>query len=185
MDLSTFDQMEHLFDEKIVIEEESLYREFEKVKDRRKAKGKRYPLAFVLMLVLLGKMAGQKTISGIRDWIKGREKELRMKLNWPKDFPVNTTYTDVLANCDEKEVLEAIKHVILKARAKEKCGSEPSRLQTYQEGEGKLIHTAMDGKTMRGTRKHARENQPSVHLLALYEPETGIVIAEEAVKKRE
>jgi hypothetical protein len=42
----------------------------------------------------------------------------------------------------------------------------------------------MDGKTMRGTLNHARENQPSVHLLALYEPETGIVLAEERVKKK-
>ena len=184
MDLSPFDQAEQVVQEKLVIEEGSLYREFEKVKDRRKAKGKRYPLAFILTLILLGKMAGQTTISGIRDWVKEREKDLRKELNWPKGFPVNTTYTEVLASCDHKEVSEAIKNVILKARAKEKCGTEPSRLQIEKEKGEKLIHTAMDGKTMRGTMNHARENQPSVHLLALYEPETGIVTTEEIVKKK-
>jgi hypothetical protein len=129
-------------------------------------------------------MAGQKTISGIRDWVKERERDLRIKLRWWRKFPVHTTYTNVLAICNDKEVIEAVKSAILKARAKEKCGEEPSRLVHNKEEGENLIHTAMDGKTMRGTLKHAEENQPSVHLLALYEPETGIVIAEETVKKR-
>ncbi|MDQ2907287.1 MAG: ISAs1 family transposase, partial [Chloroflexota bacterium] len=37
------------------------------------------------------------------------------------------------------------------------------------------IHTAVDGKVMRGTLKHGREDQPSVHLLSFYECESGIV----------
>lgn len=168
-----------------MIEEESLYRELEKVKDPRRARGKRYPLALVVTLVILGKMAGQKSINGIRDWVKEREKGLKKKLNWWKGFPVNTTYTDILACCDPEEIIEAIKSVILKAMAKEECGTEPSRLlSSRHEGED-LIHTAMDGKTMRGTLNHEQENQPSVHLLALYEPKSGIVIAQETVEKKE
>jgi predicted transposase YbfD/YdcC len=42
----------------------------------------------------------------------------------------------------------------------------------------------MDGKTLRGTRGHAQDCQPSVHLLALYEPDTGIVVAQESVEKK-
>jgi len=185
MDLSTFDQVEPGGAEGWVIEEESLYREFEKVKDTRKVKGKRYPMAFVLTLVLLGKMAGQKSISGIRDWVKAREKHLRKKLNWWKGFPVNSTYTDILASCDPEEVVEVIKSVISKARAKEECGTEPSRLVAYKEEGDNLIHTPMDGKTMRGTLHHGKENQPPVHLLALYEAESGIVIAQETVESKE
>jgi len=49
----------------------------------------------------------------------------------------------------------------------------------------KLVHTAMDGKVMRGTLGHAKEGQPPVHLLSLYECESGIVIAQEAVKSKE
>jgi predicted transposase YbfD/YdcC len=185
MDLSTLDQVEPTGVGSLVIEEESLYREFEKVKDRRGTKGKRYPMAFVLTLILLGKMAGQKSISGIRDWIKAREKHLRKKLNWWKGFPVNSTYTDALACCDPEEVVEVIKSVISKARAKEECDTEPGRLVAYKEEGENLIHTAMDGKTMRGTLHHAKEHQPPVHLLALYEAESGIVIAQETVKSKE
>jgi len=185
MDLSTFLAVEPTEAESFIIEEESLYREFGKVKDRRKAKGKRYSIVFVLTLVFLGKMAGQKSISGIRDWIKAREKHLRKKLNWWKGFPVNTTYTDVLACCDPDEVVEVIKSVISKARAKEKCDTEPSRLVTYKEEGENLIHTPMDGKTMRGTLHHEKENQPPVHLLALYEAESGIVVAQETVESKE
>jgi predicted transposase YbfD/YdcC len=43
----------------------------------------------------------------------------------------------------------------------------------------------MDGKVMRGTLGHAKEGQPSVHLLSLYACESGIVIAQEAVKSKE
>jgi len=43
----------------------------------------------------------------------------------------------------------------------------------------------MDGKVMRGTLGHAKEGQPPVHLLSLYECESGIVIAQEAVKSKE
>ena len=130
-------------------------------------------------------MAGQKSISGIRDGIEARERHLRRKLNWWKGFPVNTTYTDVLACCDPDEIVEVIKSVVTKARAKEECGTEPSRLVTYKEEAENLIHTAMDGKTMRGTLHHARENQPAVHLLALYEVETGITMIQEAVESKE
>jgi predicted transposase YbfD/YdcC len=43
----------------------------------------------------------------------------------------------------------------------------------------------MDGKTLRGTLGHAAAEQPKVHLLSLYECESGIVIAQEAVESKE
>ena len=43
----------------------------------------------------------------------------------------------------------------------------------------------MDGKVLRGTLGHAKEGQPPVHLLSLYECESGIVIAQEAVKSKQ
>jgi predicted transposase YbfD/YdcC len=38
---------------------------------------------------------------------------------------------------------------------------------------------------MRGTLKHAQENQPSVHLVGLYECETGLLVAQVEVKIKE
>src|ERR1700687_2419649 len=64
----------------------SLYRAFEQVKDGRKQKGKRYPLALILTLLMLGKLAGETTINGIVDWIKERKGMLKQLLNWSKGF---------------------------------------------------------------------------------------------------
>lgn len=75
---------------------------------------------------------------------------------------------------------------MLKARAVERCGTEPSRLLAEKEqGEENLIHTAMDGKTLRGTRKLGKEGHAPVHLLSLYECESGIVLGHVSVKKKE
>jgi predicted transposase YbfD/YdcC len=185
MYLTIFEEVEQRKQEPLEVDAASLYSAFENVKDGRKRRGKRYPLALICTLLLLGKMAGEKTISGVVDWVKEREGWLRVSLNWPKGFPVNSTYSEALACCDGKEVAQIIAHVILKARAEEVCGTEPSRLLVqHQEGE-RLIHTAMDGKTMRGTLGHEKEDQPPVHLLSLYDCESGIVLSQEAVKSKE
>ena len=167
------------------IDAASLYRALEQVKDQRKAKGKRYPLALILTLILLGKLAGETSMSGIVDWVKERKAWLRQVLSWPRDFPVHATYSAVLAHCDGQEVAQAIAQVILKARAVERCGEDPSRLLAQTSGEETLIHTAMDGKVLRGTLSHGKEEQPPVHLLSLYECESGVVIAQEAVRSKE
>jgi len=43
----------------------------------------------------------------------------------------------------------------------------------------------MDGRTLRGTLNHAREHQPSVHLLSLYECKSGIVLTQRTVRSKE
>ena len=185
MYLSIFEREEQLNQEPVRIDAASLYRAFEKVQDRRKDRGKRYPLALILTVLLLGKMAGETKISGIVDWVKERECWLKRELNWPKGFPVNSTYSEALAQCDGKEVAQILAQVIVKARAEEQRGTEPSRLRINPQQEDALIHTAMDGKTLRGTLGHAKENEPPVHLLSLYECESGIVLTQEAIKSKE
>ena len=170
--------------EALSIDPASLYSAFEQVRDGRKRKGKRYPLPLLLTLLLLGKLAGETTVNGIVDWIKERQGWLRCQLNWPKRFPTNSTYSEALARCDAKPIVTVIASVLLKARAVEQCGSEPSRLQA-QKQEETLTQVAMDGKTIRGTRKHESAGQPSVHLLSLYECHSGIVLTQRAVRSKE
>jgi predicted transposase YbfD/YdcC len=185
MDISTFDEVAQFSQRSLAIDPASLYREFESVRDGRGKKGVRFPLPFVLTLIMLGKMAGQKKISGIIAWVKEREKPLRNLLNWPKDFPVHSTYDDVLAKCNEQDLIEAIERVIRKARAEDKRSEEKSQVVAEaHEGES-LVHRAVDGKVMRGTLKHANENQPPVHLVGLYECETGILVAQIEVRTKE
>jgi DDE family transposase len=162
MYLSIFDEGEQVGQGSLPIDAASLYCAFEQVKDGRKKKGKRYPLALILTLLMLGKMAGEKSINGIVDWVKERKAPLKRQLNWPKGFPVNSTYSAALAGCDGQEIAKVIAQVIVKARAVEQCGADPSRLLKGRQAEEKLIHTAMDGKTLRGTLGHAKEEQPKV-----------------------
>ncbi len=137
--------------------------------------GERYPLPLLLTLLMLGKLAGETKVNGIVDWIKERQGWLRSQLDWPKRFPTNSTYSEALARCDAQQIVTVVASVLLKARAVEQCGTEPSRLQAHKQEEA-LTHVAMDGKTLRGTLRHESEGQPSVHLLSLYECQSGIVL---------
>jgi hypothetical protein len=97
----------------------SIYFAFEKVKDRRKEQERRYPFSFLLTLLSLGKMAGERTITGIVDWIKEREPWLKKELNWPKRFPVVATCTQALEKCDAHKVEQVMMCVIRKARERQ------------------------------------------------------------------
>jgi hypothetical protein len=112
-----------------------LYRAFEQVTDGRRKKGKRYPLPLLLTLLMLGKLAGETSVNGIVDWMKERQGWLRCQLNWPKRFPTNSTYSEALARCDAEQIVTVIASVLLKARAVEQCGTEPSRLQAQKQEE--------------------------------------------------
>jgi len=185
MDLTTFDQTEQVGQEILAIDPASLYQAFEQVKDGRKRKGKRYPLALILTLLMLGKMAGETKIDGIIDWVNERKEEIKRLLNWPKSFPTNKTYTNALAQCDHHEIVKAIAQVIIKARAGKQCDDESSRLMGEKvDGQEDLIHIAVDGKAMRGTRKHERANQPPVHLLSFYNCKGGFVLDHFSVEKK-
>jgi hypothetical protein len=162
MYLSIFDEGEQVGQGSLAIDAASLYSAFEQIKDGRKKKGTRYPLALILTLLMLGKMAGEKSINGIVDWVKERKVLLKRQLNWPKGFPVNSTSSAALAGCDGQEIAKVIAQVLVKARAVEEGGAEPSRLLKGMQAQEKLIHTAMDGKTLRGTLGHAKEEQPKV-----------------------
>jgi predicted transposase YbfD/YdcC len=184
VDLITFDQVEQINQGSLVVDAESLYRAFEKVKDGRGKKGKRYPLALILTLVMLGKLAGQTKIEGIITWIDARKKELKKLLNWPKRFPSRKAYDNALSKCNEQEIVRVIAQVILKARAVRSDIGDKSIVKNKCENEKNLKHTAMDGKVMKGTLKHDNENQPEVHTLSFYDCETGIVIEQKSYKGR-
>lgn len=184
MYLNIFELGDKVAPEALSIDPASLYSAFEQVGDGRKRKGKRYPLPLLLTLLLLGKLAGETTVSGIVDWIKERQGWLRAQLDWPKRFPTNSTYSEALARCDAEQIVTVVASVLLKARAVEQCGTEPSRVEAQKQEEA-LTHVAMDGKTLRGTLGHESEGQPSVHLLSFYECQSGIVLTQRAVHSKE
>ena len=157
------------------IDPQSLYQALEQVKDGRKRRGKRYPLALIFTLLLLGKLAGETTILGVVEWVQWRQQWLKEQLDWPRRFPSPATYTRALANCDAEEVARVVAQVLLKARAQEtQRASEAERMR----------QVALDGKTLRGTLGHRSEQQPAVHVLSWYEPCRGLVLAHRAVEHK-
>ncbi len=81
------------------------------------------------------------------------------------------TYCRILARIDAQLLDEILAAFFIRWEAGQRCGSEPSRLQTSQ---GHLDHAqlAIDGKTLRATSKQAHP----VHLFSCYDVTTGTVL---------
>src|SRR5260370_7246004 len=80
---------------------QSLYEVCQQVVDGRCARGKRYELASLLVVLVLAKLAGMQSLKGARDWIADQEPFLRqgLPLSWPPT-PSATTYRTSLPRLD-------------------------------------------------------------------------------------
>jgi predicted transposase YbfD/YdcC len=150
----------------------SLYEALQALPDPRRRQGKRYELAVLLSLLVLAKLAGQTTLSGATEWIRHRGKEIAEHFGLRRgQMPCQMTYCRILERVDAKLFDEVLATFFIRWEAQQRCGSEPSRLQTSQ---GYLDHAqlAIDGKTLRATSMQAHP----VHLLSCYDVTTGTVL---------
>lgn len=136
------------------------------VKDRRKARGKRYPLELILVLFILAKLCGQNKVYGIADWAQQHSVYLigALGLKYQR-LPHHSTYRRILADEIDGEDLERLMADYLS--------------QLAQQGQDTVI--AIDGKTVRGT--ITAEDPFGLHLLAAYLPGEGIVLMQMVVEK--
>jgi predicted transposase YbfD/YdcC len=148
-----------------------LLERLEGLSDRRGERGRRYELAPLLLLVVLAKLAGEDTPSGIADWVAARTAVLTsaLRLEWAR-MPHHNTFRRLLAFVLEPEELDRVvsRHLIRLAKRR---GATLSHL------------IAFDGKTPRGT--ICQENPDGSHLLAAYLPGEGIVLGQVAVANKE
>lgn len=130
----------------------SLYEMCKRIEDKRAARGKQYDVAGLLMVLLLAKLAGMKSLLGASDWARDQEERLRkeLKLSW-RQMPCANTYKYALAGLDSEHVNELFRDWLLRQRAERRCGSEPSRLA--MQVEQRAAHLAIDGKVLKGTGK--------------------------------
>ncbi len=150
----------------------SLYEALQKLPDPRRAQGKRYELALIVCLVVLAKLAGQKTLSGATEWIRQRSSALAQRFGVCREkMPCQMTYCNVLSKIDAKQLDAILAAFFVRWEAQSRCGEEPSRLQTPQRS-ADHAHLAIDGKTLRAT---TAQPHP-VHQLSCYEVATGIVL---------
>ena len=126
----------------------SLYEALLRIKDKRKARGKRYRLASVLTLSVLAKLGGEDTPEGMAAWVKYRWRELRRGLGLKRDsMPHASTYRRVLGLAIDIQEFERVLGTFFKTCA------------------GQIEQLAMDGKTLRGTIESGHTQ--GVHLLAV------------------
>ena len=70
----------------------SLYDYFLTLTDKRKARGKRYELALILVLMAIAKLAGEDTPCGMADWCGARGRLLAQVFQRTREtFPVDNT----------------------------------------------------------------------------------------------
>jgi predicted transposase YbfD/YdcC len=150
----------------------SLYQALQGLPDPRRAQGKGYSLALVLCLLILAKLAGQTTLSGATDWIRHRQVALVQRFGLKRSsMPCQMTYCNILALIDGQQLDELLSAFFERWEAQERCGDEPSRLQTPA-GIADHRHLAIDGKALRATSTQAHR----VHQLSCYEVSTGRVL---------
>ena len=150
----------------------SLYEALQELPDVRRTQGKRYSLPLILCLLVLAKLAGQKSLSGATEWLRHRQAVLahRFGLRGTR-LPCQMTYCNVLARVDAVQLDRILSAFFLRWEAQSRCGEEPSRLLTPQ-GHADHSHLAIDGKVLRAT---SSQEHP-VHQLSCYEVTTGRVL---------
>jgi predicted transposase YbfD/YdcC len=154
---------------------------FAQVPDPRNRRGRRYPLPVLLALLILGKLAGETTPSGIAHWARLRASDLATALGLPRPrLPCANTYTIVCAHLDvadlNRRLAEACAPPLPPMPAPPTTPSTPTRAGR---------HLALDGKTLRGTRRSGAVTQPAVHLLSLYDVTHRGTLAQQEVATKD
>lgn len=146
----------------------SLYDRFGRLKDKRKAKGKRYALATILVGMFLAKLCGEDKPSGIAEWVALRGEWLASVLGLKrKSMPSHHTYRRTLGDTVDVEEFEAM------VREHHRyCGEA-----------GYLVVVAMDGKVIRGTID--LDVSDGLCLLAIYLPGEGVTLAQMAIESKQ
>ena len=149
----------------IEFDAESVYARLGKLTDIRNAKGKRYSLITLFVIILMAKLCGGNTPMEIADWAKNRQAEMVKLLCLDRPtMPNHNTYRRILAYVVYKEEIE--------------------RLVGEYNQPGKHGDTyALDGKAVRGMRK--KDETSGEYLLSVYDVEQGKVMSQVEVGRKE
>lgn len=166
MEYSTLERWQGISQTGIVYSIGNLYDRFQEIEDPRKAKGKRYSLVTLLVLIFLAKLCGKDTPVEIADWAKNQAEALTQLLGLKRSWmPHHNTYRRVLQEILSPEEFEQL--------------MEDYHRQT--EADGEVL--AMDGKALRGTRIPGQTG--SEYVLSIYAGRTQQVKVQEVVQSKE
>ena len=137
----------------------SLCAHFNRLTDGRKARGKRYSLVTMLLLMALAKLCGQDSPDAMADWARQRSRALAEMLKLERrTMPHATTYGRVLRKAIQPEAFEREMRTYFAQQPAVLCA--PQR--------------CIDGKQIRGTEFVAGEG--NVSLLGVYVPGAGVML---------
>src|ERR671933_1257962 len=150
--------------------------------DPRKRRGRRYSLAAVLAVIILAKLAGETSVSGIAHWARLRASWLCPLLQVARPtLPCANTYTLLCAQVDLADLNRRLAQFFVPpvpalpdAPAATVAPAAPGAPRARR-------HLALDGKTLRGSRRSGNVVQPAVHLLSLYDVTHQGTLAQEEV----
>jgi hypothetical protein len=171
MKISTISERLSLPNQAVLFDLEELYRCFQRVPERRKRRGRRYPLATLLMIGVLAKLAGQDSSRAMAHWARLRKEELSHLFQLKRQaMPHSSTWSRVLGQGVSPEQVE---QSVSQFFAGEQRPKSPKRGS---------MQVCLDGKTLRGTIP-AGQSQ-GVHLMAAYLPEQGVVLMQMQVGEK-
>ncbi len=142
------------------------------VPDLRDPRGVRYPLAPLLTLAVLAKMAGYSRLEALADWAKLRAADLARLFGLNRStMPHQSTWSRILGQAVDTVALEQALTAFFQPRCREEARPRGS------------VILAVEGKSLRGTIPLG--GTQGVHLVAAYLPEQGVVLAQLAVERKE
>lgn len=148
----------------------SIYQVLAGVSDGRAKRGRRYVAAVGLTILLLAKLAGEKSLSGIAEWARLRQAWLAEQLALKRGkLPCANTYRYLCEHINLAELNAALGQCFAPAAS---ASAEPppviGEARLAPPAARPLIHFALDGKSLRGTRRSGCDPKTTVHVVGLY-----------------
>jgi predicted transposase YbfD/YdcC len=151
----------------MIAQPQPLIEVFAEIPDFRRCRGKRHPLPAILSLTCCAMLCGYRSYSAIAEWGRNYGARIAQALGFTHNTPCAATLHTVFRHVD-RDAVEAK----LGAWAE---GIVVSTLSAPSVGEAAV---ALDGKTLRGSRK---QGAPGVHLLSALSHHLGLTLAQHAV----
>jgi predicted transposase YbfD/YdcC len=151
----------------MIAQPQPLIEVFAEIPDFRRCRGKRHPLPAMLSLACCAMLCGYRSYSAIAAWGHNYGTRIAQALGFTHNTPCAATLHTVFRHVD-RDTLEAK----LGAWAEQVVVSLPTAPSA---GEAAI---ALDGKTLRGSRK---QGAPGVHVLSALSHRLGLTLAQQAV----
>ena len=151
----------------MIAQPQPLIEVFAEIPDFRRCRGKRHPLPAILSLACCAMLCGYRSYSAIAEWGRNYGAGMAHALGFTHNTPCAATLHTVFRHVD-RDVVEAK----LGAWAEGIVISTPAAPAADQAA------LALDGKTLRGSRK---QGAPGVHLLSALSHHLGLTLAQQAV----